>query len=158
MILLYIHSNIYMCAYTYSLLHILFHYGLSQGTECSSLYYTIGPCCLSSLYGYPFYMNQKFAFVNPKLPISPSTHSPWQPSVYSLCPWICFCFIDRYLCHTLDSTYKWYYMVFIFLTYFTLYDNFYMHVSASMILQRALFHFLWLSNIPLCTWAVAAPA
>ena len=42
--------------------------------------------------------------------------------------------------------------------FFTLYDNFYMHVSASMILQRALFHFLWLSNIPLCTGAVAAPA
>ena len=35
--------------YTYILFHILFHYGLSQDTECSSLCYTVGPCCLSIL-------------------------------------------------------------------------------------------------------------
>ena len=28
--------------------HILFHYGLSQDIEYSSLSYTIGPCCLST--------------------------------------------------------------------------------------------------------------
>ena len=29
---------------------IIFHYGLSQNTEYSSLCYTVGPCCLSILY------------------------------------------------------------------------------------------------------------
>ena len=29
---------------------ILFHYGLSQDIESSSLCYTVGPCCLSILY------------------------------------------------------------------------------------------------------------
>ena len=32
------------------LFHILFHYGLSQVTEYSSLCYTVGPCRLSTLY------------------------------------------------------------------------------------------------------------
>ena len=34
----------------YILFHILFHYGLSQDMEYSSLCYTVGPCCLSILY------------------------------------------------------------------------------------------------------------
>ena len=34
----------------YILFHILFHYGLSQDIEYSSVCYTVGPCCLSSLY------------------------------------------------------------------------------------------------------------
>ena len=33
--------------YIYILLLTLFHYGLSQTTEYSSLHYTVGPCCLS---------------------------------------------------------------------------------------------------------------
>ena len=36
--------------YIYILFYILFHYGLSQDIEYSSLCYTVGPCCLSSLY------------------------------------------------------------------------------------------------------------
>ena len=35
--------------YTY-IFHILFHYGLLQDIECSSLCYTVSPCCLSVLY------------------------------------------------------------------------------------------------------------
>ena len=34
----------------YILFHILFHYGLSQDIEYSSLCYTVGPCCLSIPY------------------------------------------------------------------------------------------------------------
>ena len=34
----------------YILFHILFHYGISQDIEYSSLCYTVGPCCLSILY------------------------------------------------------------------------------------------------------------
>ena len=36
--------------YIYVLFYILFHYGLSQDTEYSSLCYTVGPCGLSILY------------------------------------------------------------------------------------------------------------
>ena len=36
--------------YIYILFHSLFHYGLSQDTEYSSLCYTVGPCCSSILY------------------------------------------------------------------------------------------------------------
>ena len=37
-------------ATAYILFHFLFHYGLSQGTEYSSLCYMVGLCCLSILY------------------------------------------------------------------------------------------------------------
>ena len=36
--------------YIYILFHILFHYGLSQDIECSSLCYTVGPSCLLVLF------------------------------------------------------------------------------------------------------------
>ena len=36
--------------YIYILFPILFHYGLLQDIEYSSLCYTVGPCCLSVLY------------------------------------------------------------------------------------------------------------
>ena len=35
--------------YRYILFHIIFHYGLSQDIDYSSLCYTVGPCCLSIL-------------------------------------------------------------------------------------------------------------
>ena len=38
-------SDIYIYIYTFK--KILFHYGLSQDTEYSSLCYTVGPCCKS---------------------------------------------------------------------------------------------------------------
>ena len=41
----------YICSYIiYILFQIIFHYVLLQGTEYSSLYYTVGPCCLSILH------------------------------------------------------------------------------------------------------------
>ena len=43
-------TNSVLCIYTHSFLRILFHYGLSQDMEYSSLCYTVGPCCLSILY------------------------------------------------------------------------------------------------------------
>ena len=36
--------------YKHSYFNILFHSGLSQDTEYSSLCYAVGPCCLSILY------------------------------------------------------------------------------------------------------------
>ena len=39
----------------------------------------------------------------------------WQPQVWSLCPWVCFCFVDRFICvlYKWYSTYTWYSMVFV---------------------------------------------
>ena len=58
--------------------HILFHYGLSQDIEYSSLFYTVGSCSLSILY------IKLFVAANPKLPICPTatTPPPWQPQVF----------------------------------------------------------------------------
>ena len=44
---IYIHVYVYIYIYVF---HILFHYRLLQGTEYSSLCYTISPCCTSILY------------------------------------------------------------------------------------------------------------
>ena len=46
---------------------------------------------------------------------------PWQPQVCSLCLWVFFCSVDRFICAVLDSTDKWHHMVFVFLflTYLT---------------------------------------
>ena len=46
-----LHSKvIQLYLHIYILFHILFHYGLLQDIEYSSLCYTVGPCCLSILY------------------------------------------------------------------------------------------------------------
>ena len=39
-----------ICIYIHILFHILFHYGSWWDIESRSLCYTVGPCCLSSLY------------------------------------------------------------------------------------------------------------
>ena len=46
----------------YILFYILFHYGLLQDTENSSLCYTAGPCCSSIVY-------ITVSSANPKLPV-----------------------------------------------------------------------------------------
>ena len=51
---------------------------------------------------------------------------PWNPYIHSLCLSLYFCFANKFICIVLlDSTYKQYYtiFVFLFLTYFTLYDS-----------------------------------
>ena len=77
----------------YTFFYILFHYGLSWEIEYS-LYYTIGPCCLTIV------NVEQFACTNPKLPVhpSPSPSCPWQPQVCSPCLYICFCLVDRFIC------------------------------------------------------------
>lgn len=46
-----IHKHIYMHTHIcYTLFHILFHYGLLQDVEHSSLCHTVGPYCLSILH------------------------------------------------------------------------------------------------------------
>ena len=47
---MYICVSIYAHTYIYIILHIFFHYGLSQDDEYSSLCSTVGLFCLSILY------------------------------------------------------------------------------------------------------------
>ena len=72
----------------YILSHILFHYGLSQDIEYSSLCYTVGPCCLSILY-IPVFICQSQT-PNPTLSYPLPT---WQPLVCFLHLWVCFFFV-----------------------------------------------------------------
>ena len=66
--------------YIYILFHILFHYGLSQDIEYSSLCYTVGPCCSSILYIIVCIWESQTP--SPSLP--PLPPPPWQPQVSSL--------------------------------------------------------------------------
>ena len=71
--------------YTHSFFYIISHYGLSQDIEYSSLWYTIGPCCLSIL-------NVVVCIYQPQTP-SPFLclpTLPYQPQICFLCLWICF--------------------------------------------------------------------
>ena len=90
----------------YILFHILFHGGLSQGIEYSSLCSTVGPYCLSVLYIVA-------GICSPQTP-NPSlfTLTPWQPPVCCLWPRFCFCFLGRFICHILGFTCKWHPMEF----------------------------------------------
>ena len=66
------------------------------------------------------------------------------------------CFVNKFICIIfLDSTNKWYHMIFVFLclTYLTWHDN---SLGPSMLLQMALCHsFLWLNNITLLAYDIA---
>ena len=78
---------------TYIVFHILFHDGLSQDTKYSFLRYIVGACCLSIQYIIA-------CICYPETPVPSRTTPPplWQPPICSLCLWICFCFMDRFIC------------------------------------------------------------
>ena len=79
--------------HTHSFSHIIFHLVLYQEIRYSSLCYTVWPHCLS-------FLNVIVCIYWPQTP-SPShslPHLPWQPQVCSLCLWVCFCFIYRFIC------------------------------------------------------------
>ena len=63
---------------------------------------------------------------------------PWQPEVCFLCLWVCFCFLDKFICVILDSTWKWYHVIFVFLCLTSLSM---IISSASMLLQMVFFIF-----------------
>ena len=113
--------------YIYILFYILFHYGLSQDIEYSSLCYTVGPCCLSFLY----------IIVCLCIP-PPPTPTPWQPPVCSLCLGVCFCFIDKFFCvifypHISDII--WYSSFFCWLTSPCMIISRSIHVAANGIIS-----------------------
>ena len=61
--------------------HILFHYGILQDIDYSSLFYTAGPCCLSIQYIIVCMCKSRLQSIPP-----PSV-SPFQPQVCSLRMW-----------------------------------------------------------------------
>ena len=98
-------ANWFRYTHIYILSHILFFYGLSQDTEYSSLCYTLGPCCLS--------ITNKIALhlPNPKLPVSSPTLGNLR-SVLCVHESPALQIVPLY--HILDSTYKWYHVLFVF--------------------------------------------
>ena len=119
------------------LFHILFHDGLSQGVEYSSL--------CSTVIVYPFVYSQ-FASANPKLPILPSLTCPLgNPSLFSMSVSLFLFHREVHLCHISDSIDKWCHIVFVFL---------FLTYSLSMIISRSIhvatsgiiLFFLWLNN------------
>ena len=103
-----------LAAAAYILFNILFHYSLSQDADYISLCYIVGPCCLSSLYVIVYvYQSQ-----TPSLSLS----------LHLVTTSLFFMSVSLFrrqvdLWHILDSTYKWYHVMFVFLTYFTWYNN-----------------------------------
>ena len=101
----------------------------------------VGPCC--------FFQMWQFASANPKHPVRPSTslHRPWQPQVYSLYSWVCFCFVNRfiraifYIPHISDMI--WYLFFSLWLTPLSMIISISIHVATNGILS----FLLWLSNI-----------
>ena len=98
--------------YTY-FFHMIFHYGLSEDIECSSLCYTVGHCCLSVLYIIVYICWSQTP--NPSLPTTPPLGN--QKSVLCVYESLSVLYIGSFVSY-LDSKYKWYHMVFVFLTYF----------------------------------------
>ena len=95
--------------YIYIILQILFFYRLLQDTEYSSLCYTVGPCYLSILY--------IVVSINPKFLIYTSRRFPFgnHKFVSYVCESISVLQISSFVSFFLDSTYKWYHMIFVFL-------------------------------------------
>ena len=124
----------------YIVFQTLFHYRLLQDIEYSSLCYMGGPCCFLVLYVVVVYVNLKLlTYLFPQLPLSPLVSiSCFQ------CLLVYFWFVNKLICifFFLDSTYKWYHMIFVFICLTSL--NMIIS-SPSMLLQMALFHsFSWL--------------
>ena len=122
-----------------------FPYRLLQNIEYSSLCCTVYPCWLSVLYVY--------VYVNPKLLIYHPARILYPLVIISLflCLWVCFCFVNKLTCiFFLDSSYKWYHMIFVFpsLAYFTYCDHLKVHPCCC----EWHYSFLWLSSIPLCVY------
>ena len=114
--------------HTYAFFFTFFSIMVYHNIEYSSLCYTIGPCCLSVLH------------VIVCLPIPDSQAIPLLSTSRHhnsiLCLWFCSCCREVHLFHILDSTYKWHYMLFVYLLLIYLMWSF---LSTFVLLQKA-FH------------------
>ena len=79
--------------FRHSFSHIIFHHVQSWEIGYSSLCYMAGPHCLSAPSTIVCIYQTQTPHPSHFLPLS-----PWQPQVCSLCPWVCFCFVDRFIC------------------------------------------------------------
>ena len=128
-------SDLVILIYMYILFHILFHYGLSQDTKYSSLCYTAGRCCLSILYTTPCIC--EFQTPSPTLSQSNSLPLGNHQSIL-LCPWFCFCSIDRFFCvifytpHISDT--MWYLSFSFWFTSLSMIISSFIHVAANGII------------------------
>ena len=100
-----------MRAYVYTLFHILSHHGLSQETgdgSLKALVFIHSKC--DSLY--LLTSNSQFILLPPSSPLAITSLFSMFVSLFLFCRYV-------HLCHILDNTYKWCYMVFdlLFLTY-----------------------------------------
>ena len=78
--------------HTYSFPHVTFHCVLSQEIGHSSLCYIAWSHCLSIL-------NVIVCIYQPQSPSPPcSVPAPQKPQVCSVCLWVCFFFINRFIC------------------------------------------------------------
>ena len=76
----------FCCRMTWLHIHILFHVfhpGLSQDVPCRRSVLLIRSVCNS---------------LHLLSPTSWPIWAPWQPEVCSLCLWVCFCFVDKFIC------------------------------------------------------------
>ena len=106
------------------------------------------PCAAREvLISYLFY-TQQCINVNPSLSVHPNPSSLHKLVLLHLC--LYFCFASKFICTIfLDFTYKQYYMisVFLFLIFFTPYDNLQIYPC----LQMVLFH-SYIYDIYICTY------
>ena len=87
--------------YIHPFSHIIFHHVLPQEIGYSSLCSTVESHCLSILnvifYSYWSQTPSPSHFLLPP---------PWQPQVCSLCLWVCFSFVDRFICAIFSIPHK----------------------------------------------------
>ena len=67
--------------------------------------------------------------------IPPTSSFPWYPHICSLPLCLCFCFASKFTCIIfLDSTYKLYYVIFVFLTLHCVWQSLSLFISLQMAL------------------------
>ena len=89
-----VHMCMCVCVCIYTLFNILFHHGLSQGTEGSSQCYTVGH------YFFFFHPIYKVASASPKVPIKPSPSPVANTSLFSMSESVSFPQITLFDSHT----------------------------------------------------------
>ena len=119
-IYVYICICIYTYIYTHSFSHIILHHVLLQVIRY------IVPCAIQQdLIAHPLQMHE-FSSANPRFPIHPTPPTSSLTNIsLSYMSMIFSVLVTDHLCYVLDSTYKGYHMVsvFIFLIYSTQYES-----------------------------------
>ena len=78
---------------------------------------------------------------------------PWQPQDCCLCLWVCLSLVYLFMCVIFQIPQRSGIIWYLFLS--DLLPLVWLSLGLSMLLQMALFHFLWLSNVPLWLYTVS---